>query len=363
MNEHPAPPNLPKPLTSGGSPEARVFRGALVAMLAIGLGLTVWLLRELILILIACALVALMFGELAMLMQRRLKLPFWLALLLAVVLPLLFIGVTIGAFGAMMVEQLLALTSALPAAYEEVKAWLEATATGQQALDMAMGVVPDGGAIAGLVQSVASGAGTALSTFIIILVGGIYFAAQPKLYTTGILSLFPATARPAVIHYVDAVHNALMSWLKAQGVSMLFVGVGTGLALSLVGIPSAPAIGVVAGLCEFVPYLGVILVSVPVIILGFSQGVETGIWTIIALVVVQQLQGNVVTPMAQATIVELPPALTIFSLIAAAVLLGPLGVVLAVPLTVIGMTIMRERARMSAVTVPPLPTEPAAAAQ
>ena len=338
----------PAPPGGHGSREGRVFRASLLAMLGVGIALTVWLLRELILILIACALVALMFGELAALLQRRLKLPFWLALLLSVVLPLVFIIVTIGAFGAMMVEQLLALASALPAAYEEVKAWLQKTATGQQAFDMAMGIVPDGSTIAGLVQSVASGAGAAVSTFIIILVGGIYFAAQPRLYTTGILSLFPPAARPAIIHHAGAVHTALMSWLKAQGVSMLFVGAGTGIALSLVGIPSAPAIGVVAGLCEFVPYLGVILVSVPVVILGFSQGVETGLWTILALVVVQQLQGNVITPVAQATIVELPPALTIFSLIAAAVLLGPLGVVLAVPLTVIGLTILRERARMEA---------------
>lgn len=345
-------PKLPAPLVSAGNPEARVFRATLVAMLAIGIALTVWLLRELILILIACALVALMFGELAHLMQRRLKLPFWLALLLSVVLPLLALIVTFAAFGTLMVEQIAGLVATLPAAWEDVKQTLERSTAGQQAIDMAMGVVPDGGAIAGLAQRVASGAGTAVSTFIIILVGGIYFAAQPKLYTTGILGLFPVRARPAVIHYTDSVHRALMSWLKAQGVSMLFVGIGTGIALSLVGIPSAPAIGVVAGLCEFVPYLGVILVSIPVVIIGFSMGVETGIWTIVALVVVQQLQGNVVTPMAQATIVELPPALTIFSLIAAAVLLGPLGVVLAVPLTVIGMTILRERARLAAVTVP-----------
>ncbi len=351
----------PQPPAGHDSPEGRIFRGALVAMLAVGIALTVWLLRELILILIACALVALMFGELALLLQRRLKLPFWLALLLSVVLPLTFIVITVGAFGAMMVEQLLALTAALPAAYEEVKEWLQQSAPGQQAIDMAMGIVPDGATVAGLVQRVASGAGAAVSTFVIILVGGIYFAAQPRLYTTGILSLFPPNARPTVIRHTEAVHAALMAWLKAQGVSMLFVGVGTGLALSLVGIPSAPAIGVVAGLCEFVPYLGVILVSIPVVILGFSQGIETGLWTVVALVVVQQLQGNVVTPMAQATIVELPPALTIFSLIAAAVLLGPLGVVLAVPLTVIGMTILRERARMQPIEAPAAAPAPPAA--
>jgi len=342
-----APPAV-RPLMDAGGTEARVFRSTLVAMLGIGLALVVWLLRELILILVACALVALMFGELASLFTRRLRLPFWLALLFAVLLPLLGIAATFAAFGAMMAEQIAALVATLPAAWEEVKDILERSAAGQQAVDMVVGAVPDGSRVAALVQDVASGAGTAVSTFLIILVGGIYIAAQPRLYAGGLLSLFPEEARPTMRYYGRAVHTALMAWLKAQGVSMLFVGMATGVALSIVGIPSAAAIGVVAGLCEFVPYLGVILVSIPVVIIGFSIGWETGLWTIVALVAVQQLQGNVVTPMAQATIVELPPALTIFSLIAAAVLLGPLGVVLAVPLTVIGITLMRARARLAA---------------
>jgi predicted PurR-regulated permease PerM len=110
-----------------------------------------------------------------------------------------------------------------------------------------------------------------------------------------------------------------------------------------VGLPSPLAIGLVAGLCEFVPYLGVVLVSIPTIILGFGQGVETGILTIVALVVVQQLQGNVVMPIAQSRFGDLPPVLTIFSLIAAGTLLGPLGVILAVPLTVVGMALLKLR--------------------
>jgi len=113
-------------------------------------------------------------------------------------------------------------------------------------------------------------------------------------------------------------------------------------ALSLVGLPAAPAIGLVAGICEFVPYLGTIVVAIPAIILGFSINPETGIWTIIAIVVIQQVQGNIVTPLVQSSLAELPPALTIFSLIAFGVLLGPMGVILAVPLTVVGLTLVKE---------------------
>jgi predicted PurR-regulated permease PerM len=71
--------------------------------------------------------------------------------------------------------------------------------------------------------------------------------------------------------------------------------------------------------------------------------VETGIFTIVALVVVQQLQGNVVMPIAQKAFGDLPPVLTIFSLIAAGTLLGPLGVILAVPLTVVAMALLKVR--------------------
>jgi predicted PurR-regulated permease PerM len=66
-----------------------------------------------------------------------------------------------------------------------------------------------------------------------------------------------------------------------------------------------------------------------------------GIWTIVVLIVVQQVQGNLVMPLLQSRMVELPPALTIFSLVALGVLLGPVGVILATPLTVVAMVMVK----------------------
>ena len=111
--------------------------------------------------------------------------------------------------------------------------------------------------------------------------------------------------------------------------------------LWLVGLPAAPAIGLVAGLCEFVPYLGTIVVVIPSVILGFGESTSTGIWTLVVLITVQQVQGNLVMPLLQSRMVELPPALTIFSLVAAGVLLGPVGVILATPLTVVAMVVVK----------------------
>jgi predicted PurR-regulated permease PerM len=90
-----------------------------------------------------------------------------------------------------------------------------------------------------------------------------------------------------------------------------------------------------------VPYLGTIVVVIPSVILAFGQSTTMGIWTIAVLIVVQQVQGNLVMPLLQSRMVELPPALTIFSLVALGVLLGPVGVILATPLTVVAMVMIK----------------------
>ena len=123
---------------------------------------------------------------------------------------------------------------------------------------------------------------------------------------------------------------------------MVFVGVAPALGLWIVGVPAALAIGLVAGLAEFVPYLGILVAVVPAVVLGFAQGTETGLWTIGVLIIVQQLQGNLVMPLLQNKMVDLPPAITIFGIIAAGILFGLPGVLLATPLTIVVLVLVRR---------------------
>lgn len=322
--------------------DARLFRHTLVVLLAAGTAVVIWRLTDLILLLLAGALVAFIFFKFASLLQRRLKIPFALALTLAVILPISFVTLVFWAFGSMLAEQFGILADQLPAAFAFAQEWLRTSEIGREITARAGSFMPEGSRVVALLQTVISNVGTVLTSLVVVIVAGIYLAAQPRLYGEGVLALIPPHARAKTVSTVRAVMDAVSSWLKAQGVSMIFVGIFTGAALTLVGIPGAPAIGLVAGLCEFVPYLGTIVVAIPAIILGFSQSPETGVWTIIAIVLVQQVQGNIVTPLVQSRMAELPPALTIFALIAAGVLLGPMGVILAVPLTVVGLTLIKQ---------------------
>ncbi|KPF66347.1 hypothetical protein IP88_13030 [alpha proteobacterium AAP81b] len=310
-------------------------------MAGLALALIAWQLTQLLLVVFASALAALMFHGFAQLLQRWLKLPFGVALALAVLLPLTILVVIFGLFGNLMVSQFSTLAEQLPAALRTTEQWLRGTRIGREALDAAKGYAPEVGTIVGFAQSTLANVGSAASALAVIVVGGVYLAAQPGLYIGGIKAMVGRRDRAGAEKVLGNLHTALLAWLQGQAVGMAFVAIGTSIGLSLVGIPSAVAIGLVAGLCEFVPYLGVILVSIPATAIGFSMGVQSGIFTVIALVIVQQLQGNVVTPMAQGRLSDLPPALTIFSLIAAASLAGPIGVVLAVPLTVVAMVLVK----------------------
>ena len=329
------------PTDAGPGP---LMKRTLIVMAGIGLCIIIWKLTQLLLLLFASVLTAFMFHDFARMLMRWLKLPFSAALALAVLLPLLAVLVVFGLFGSLMVDQFTALSEQLPVAVAAIRNWLGTSSTGRDIIAGIDDYAPQVETVVGFAQVALANFGTGLSGLAVVIVGGVYLAAQPHLYVDGSIAFMTKAGIGHAREIFAAVHLALIAWLKGQAIGMAFVAIGTSAGLALVGLPSAVAIGMVAGLCEFVPYLGVFLVSVPATLIGFSMGMETGIFTIIALVVVQQIQGNVVTPMAQGKFADLPPALTIFSLIGFGVLMGPLGVILAVPLTVVGMVLVRRAA-------------------
>ncbi len=116
---------------------------------------------------------------------------------------------------------------------------------------------------------------------------------------------------------------------------MALVGALTGLGLWLVGVPSALALGLIAGLAEFIPYVGPIVSAVLALLLASSQGLETTVAAVAIVVVVQQLESNVIMPLVSKEALAVPPATAIFAVVAMGVLFGPLGLLLGFPLTVV----------------------------
>jgi predicted PurR-regulated permease PerM len=322
--------------------ERRVFRSSVVVLATLTAAYVLWLLVDLLLVLFACALVALILQTFTKALSRRTRLPHGISLSLVVGGLLALTGATIGFFGATMQGEFAELSVQLPLAWADLQTQIRTSSFGAAILDRAQAIVPNEEKLVSAVTATVAAVGGAVSALIIVLVGGLYLAAQPTLYAVGLLRLIPRKARASAGITLDAISVSLRNWLKGQALGMLFVGVATGLGLWLAGVPAAWAIGLVAGLAEFVPYLGIFVAVLPAVLLGFAQGTETGLWTIGILVFVQQLQGNVVMPIVQNHMVDLPPAITIFGIIAAGILFGLPGVLLATPLTIVVLVLVRR---------------------
>jgi predicted PurR-regulated permease PerM len=128
--------------------------------------------------------------------------------------------------------------------------------------------------------------------------------------------------------------------------------------LWLLGMPSAFALGLLAGALEFVPFAGPVIAAVPAILLSLVAGPEMTIWVCLLYLGVQQFEGNVLTPMIQQYVVELPGVVLLFSLIGFGTLFGTLGIVLAAPLAVVTMVLVKRLYVIDALdTATPIPGE------
>jgi predicted PurR-regulated permease PerM len=344
MSSHPEPPHFLSSAETRARDkfEQRVFRATVIVLATLAAAYLIWTLVDLLLLLFACALVALILLTATNWIRLRTRLPFAIALGATVLLLLALIGGAFTFFGTTMQSEFAELATRLPAAWASVQARLAESRVGAALLERAQGLAPSGQTIVNAVTTALTAVGGALSGLVLVLIGGLYLAAQPTLYAGGVMRMIPSAARERTAETLDAITVSLKNWLKGQALGMLFVGVGTGLGLWLVGVPAAWAIGLVAGLAEFVPYLGVLLAGIPAIILAFGQGTDTGLWTIGVLIAVQQLQGNLVMPLLQNKMVDLPPAVTIFGIIAAGILFGVPGVLLATPLTIVVLVLIRR---------------------
>jgi len=322
--------------------ERRVFRATVIVLATVAAAYVLWVLVDVLLLLFACALVALILLTITNALRRVTRLPFGPALGLATFGLLAILAGAFTFFGTTLQGEFTEIARRLPVAWADLQARLQSSPAGAALVERAQRLAPSGQTLVSGATRVLTAVGGGLSGLAIVLVGGLYLAAQPRLYAGGLLRMVPHGSRTRVAETLDAVTVSLRNWLKGQALGMLFVGVATGLGLWLVGVPAAWAIGLIAGLAEFVPYLGILVAGIPSIVLGFGQGTNTGLWTIGVLIAVQQIQGNLVMPLLQNKMVDLPPAITIFGIIAAGILFGIAGVLLATPLTIVILVLVRR---------------------
>lgn len=337
--------------------------GTFVRRVLIALGLTLlvyvlWELRGLLLMLFGAVVVATIFRALADRLRQWLRLRDGLAVAASILIILGTALLLVVIFGQHVSQQADVLDKTLPAAWRSFELRMAELGLNDE-LDRIIASVRESLSPAGYGQAVL-GIGNAIAQGLVVLVAGVFLAAQPRFYATGALELFPESRRPLLGKAMSESEKALRLWLKGQLIAMAAVGTLTGVGLWLLGVPSALVLGLIAGLMEFVPYLGPILSAVPGILLALALSPDLAIWVALLYFAVQQFEGYVLTPLVQQYAVDLPGVLLLFSLLAFGTLFGTLGIILAAPLTVVTYVLVKRLYVIEALhTLTPIPGEKA----
>ncbi|HEX2840129.1 AI-2E family transporter [Hyphomicrobium sp.] len=314
-----------------------VFIRRVLTVFAIGaLALALWALSELLLLIFASVLFAVAFRAMsAPLVQTTGMSRPWALVIVVLAIVLLLSGLVLQ-FGTSLANQTAYLVQTAPAAFARLAQQFQLDSLSKNFGGSMLGAVASGA------MSIGSSVVAAVTGFALSVVGGLYLAASPDIYRRGLITLFPERWHTIVTSTVDDSGFALSRWLKAQLIAMAIVGTLTGIGMGLVGVPSPLALGLIAGVLEFIPIVGPILGAIPALLLASGQGLDVTLWALAVAIIVQQLENNVIMPFVVGRVVEMPAAVGLFATVAMGLLFGPLGFVLGYPLAIVGDVAVRR---------------------
>jgi predicted PurR-regulated permease PerM len=256
-----------------------------------------------------------------------------LAVVGAVTLAALIVSVLL--FGRGILVQSLQLVDRVPEIVDALREHLRQTEFGSRVVTAAesSGLFSGGDG-----QFIGRGLGLIGSTFgaianvLIVVFFAVFMAMQPRPYIDGFLFLVPKRRRERAREVLHEIGEVLRRWLVGQAALAACVALLTGTGLLLLGAPFPIALGLLAGLMEFVPYIGPFVAAVPAILVGFADSPELAVKIALLFLAIQLIESYGLSPFVQHKAVYLPPAVILFSQVLMGAIIGALGVAVATPL-------------------------------
>ncbi|MBS7565838.1 AI-2E family transporter [Mucilaginibacter sp. Bleaf8] len=293
-----------------------------------------------LLMVVAGCLIATYFNGLADAIERRTPMNRRVCMLISVLGTFAIAGALFWFMGTKIQQQVSALSQDFPALVSRLQAQISEYPLGKKMLDNISGT--DSQKITNTAQSFFRTSFGVLGDMYIILFLGIFFTIQPSLYKNGIIKLIPKSGQPKARQVIDRLSLVLKGWLKGMMIAMVLIAVLTFIGLSIIGIPMALALAVIAGILNFIPNFGPLMAMVPAVLLGLVDSTQTAIIVAALYILIQTLESNIITPTIQRRMINLPPALLIIGQVMMGTLSGALGIILATPMLAITMVLVDE---------------------
>ncbi len=307
-------------------------------------GYILWRIRQLLLLVFLAILIATLLNRIVQGLTRR----SWrrgLAVAAVILGSLLTLGVLITAIAPPFIEQLGQLTTLAPQGIEQVERWSDRLRNlSPQLFSRNFEDIRSWfenlrsfnfQTIVGQFFSFFSNTLSITLNLLLVVVLSIMFLAAPQPYRKAALRLFPASHRSHIDQIFNDCESSIVGWFSGILFNMAVITVLSGLGLWILGVPLAFANALLAGMLTFIPNIGPVLSVIPPVAIALLSSPLKALLVVVLYFVIQQVEGNLLTPLVMQKQVDLLPALTLLSQILFATLFGFLGLFLALPLALV----------------------------
>lgn len=320
------------------SGRAEFVKRCFIALAVVLLPVLIWYLFDVILIAVGALLLAELLGLGADPLVRWLRIPPRLALAISGLVIFAGFGWVAYMFGTRMIAQVQDLVQRAHSGQGNIVKSIQDSAFGKLVLEHMRDRID----LSGFIPHAFTLSAGLLGGIVVAVVAGVFFAAQPEVYVSGLVQLFPPALHPRAEDTIRRVGVALRLWLLGQLIQMVLIGVLSTIAVLLIGLPSAWALGLIAGICEFVPFVGPIVSAIPAVLVAATQDVHAVMWTVLAYVLIHQTEGHLVVPFVQRYMFVIPPAVTLLGIVAIGALFGIAAIALASPIAVVTFVVIKK---------------------
>jgi len=321
-------------------PQKVWITGSIFAAIVIAILLAKATINVLLLIL-AGSLIAVFFRGLSDLICKQTRWKEGICVTVSIVTTLIIVVLLFWLMGAKVQEQLSQLRETLPSTIENAKNKLSESSLGRKVVEEATSTETQQKAQS-LLQKIFTSTYGIITDLYVILFIGIFFTVSPGLYKRTVVRLIPPKGKKKAEEVLTKMAQMLKNWLKGQLFAMTLIFLLTAIGLAILGMPMWLALALIAGILNFIPNFGPLIALIPAVLVALMQGVSTAAWVVGLYIVVQIIESNFITPMVQQRMISVPPALIIIAQLLIAPLTGAWGLVLATPILVIMMVLVKE---------------------
>lgn len=289
-------------------------------------------------ILFGACLIAFLITPIAAFFEKKLRRPH--ACLLALALVILVLLTTLGLLLPILARQLSGIPELLPAAFsrirattENLSAWLKNHFPGFQLPGSSISTLENNlGDIAKRTISYAGSIAGGVYQLVLTLILSYFLMADRDKALLRAELFIPSPWRRTAVRLGANLMREMRLYLRGQATIALSVAILAGVALTIIGVQAAPLLGAIVGLFNVIPYFGPFIGGIPAVIMALSTSWQKAAFTVLALFVVQQIDGLVLSPRIMGSITGFSPGIVLLAIFLGQQAFGIWGMLMAMPL-------------------------------